>query len=231
VYGGQGSGNSGPDPVTLAGQKAGAESINKTYGEAFGKIRTAGTDAPYQAALLKEMLALTQGALQGQTGTFMPMRQKWTEVLTSLGVPQKAIETLPGTINNLSEAQDFVKLAMQRAMSQTRTLGAREAASVFNQVQQANPNTALTSDAMARIIQPLLAEQDWNAQKFQAADQWLGTHNGSLAGFEAQWQRENPFTKFWKNSEQEKAATAPSRAVAPPGLQLPPGYTYVGPAK
>jgi len=204
-----GGGLSGPDPVQLAGAKAGAEGVNKVYGDAYGEIRKAGTDAPYQSALLKEMLALTQGALQGQTGTFMPMRQKWTEVLTSLGVPKDAIESLPGTIHNLPEAQDFVKLAMQRAMSQTRTLGAREAASVFNQVQQANPNTGLTSDAMARILQPLMAEQDYNAAKFQGADQWLQTHNGSLAGFESTWNRQHPFSEFWKNAEQNKAQATP----------------------
>lgn len=201
-----------PDVTTLAGQKAGAEGIGKVYGDAYGEIRKAGTDAPYQAAMLKEMLALTQGALNGQTGAFAPMRQKWTEYLASAGVQQNVIDQLPQTIRNLPEAQDFVKLATQRAMSQTRTMGAREAASVFNQVQAANPNMSLTSAAMQKIIQPLLAEQNWNFAKHQAADQWLQQNNGNLAGFESTWNREHPFTDFWKGAEQSKQSNAPLQA-------------------
>jgi len=198
-----------PDPVTQTGLMAGSKGVGEVYGDAYKEIRAKGSEAPMQASMLREMLALTQGALAGQTGAFAPMRQKWTEYLASAGVPQNVIDQLPQTIHNLPEAQDFVKLATQRAMSQTRTMGAREAASVFNQVQAANPNMSLTTPAMAKIIQPLLAEQDWNAAKFKAADQWLAGHNNNLAGFESDWNANHPFTEFWKGSEQAK----PSQTV------------------
>lgn len=215
----QGSGLSGPDPVALAKAEAEARGVSEQYAKAYGEMRESASQAPYQLAMLDQMRTLANGALNGQLGAIAPFKQKLGEWMMSMGATS---DTVNKTLNiNVPDAQEFVKLALQRAMAQTRSLGSREAYAVFQQVAAGNPNLALTTEGVSKILAPLIAEQHWNMDRFNAADDWMANKR-SLAGFESNWNKTTPFSRYWQQQQGVTAGTQPAPLPANV-VQLPNG--------
>lgn len=91
----------------------------------------------------------------------------------------------------LSNYQEFSKIATKVSTSQARTLGAREAASVIQMVVKNNPNAEMTPAAITDMLNAMKATNDYALQKNQAASQFY-QQNGTLNGFDSQYQSQHP---------------------------------------
>lgn len=97
---------------------------------------------------------------------------------------------------SLPSYQEFKKYAIQNAREQTRSMGAGEAASVFNTNIEANPNAQITMKALTDIMGGMHALNDYKLGRDQAAADWR-TQHGTMEGFDnSDWMKNNPIMKF-----------------------------------
>ena len=149
-------------------------------------IRDDATAARTQNYMLDNMLASSKGFKPGAGAD----ETAFLKSLVNAVLPNAFTESLPSY-------QEFQKLAIQNARETTRSMGAGEAATVFQTNIQANPNAKLTRQGLESIIGSMHALNDYKIARDQAAGDWRGGHAGSMDGFDnSPWVASNPIGKF-----------------------------------
>jgi hypothetical protein len=91
--------------------------------------------------------------------------------------------------------QAMNKESLNLAFDMTKQLTSRPAASEVMLALKANPNLALQPDASKRIMDMIEGISDYKLAQQQGAMQWR-QNKGTLEGFEADWNKNNPITKY-----------------------------------
>lgn len=94
----------------------------------------------------------------------------------------------PGAFSqSIASQQEFSKYASQLAFKQAREMGAREAATVVQQVMKSNPNATMVRPAIESLMNGMQGMNNYVLAKQQAMTQWRNAHNGQLTGFNTTW--------------------------------------------
>jgi hypothetical protein len=141
-------------------------------------------------ARIGEMRDFTKGFT---SGSLTPYKEKLGGVLIGLGADADAVNAKLG---NISDMQAFNKEALNMAFDMTKQLTSRPAAQEVMLALKANPNLALQPDASRKIMNTIEGMADYNLAKQQATGEWRRTHNNSLEGFEAAWNKANPIKNY-----------------------------------
>jgi hypothetical protein len=167
---------------------------SKELGVLSGKITAANAAAPTG---LQRLDVLENAAATFRPGASAALRlagaQRMTDALQTLGI------TPPDWLAKGAAAGETIgKEGGFLAAEMTRALGSREAASVFNQIRNIQPNIELSQGGFQVIVnsirQGLLRDQHLSA--FQ--DRWLAdpAHNGSIRGMTDAFEQQFPVEAY-----------------------------------
>jgi ribosomal protein L10 len=171
----------------------GAPVYNAEQTANLGKLadyKTALTDSANEAqgqnVQLNQMLDTMKNFDPGKLAPYKATVQAW---FNSLGMSSAESDKA------LSSYQEFSKVATKQATTQARQMGAREAASIVTMMVNNNPNATMTPQAIGDMVNAMKATNDYTYAKNQAADEFY-RQNGTLSGFDAQWQQQHPPVAF-----------------------------------
>ena len=175
----------GLDPLTHASlEKRGTELEN--YGQALQD----GASSAVNSQFLIDQMRRESGNGSG----WVPGRfADWGGELRALfnGVLPNASDSINSALANY---QAFEKNSMQLVTQATRAVSPRAAVQEMMMIRQALPGSQLSSGGLSYIFDQLSANNDFARSKAQAAETWRVSHNGTLAGFDSNWnQNVSPF--------------------------------------
>jgi hypothetical protein len=167
------------------------EETSKAYGDVAGKIVQAGQDS---ATKLQRLDVLQNAAADFRPGATAEVRaaamKRTADALQATGI------TPPDwMMKGATGAEVISKEGGYLAAEMTRTLGAREAASVFNQIKSIQPNMDMSTGGFNAVIssirQGVMRDSDLAAYQ----DQWLSTHK-SIASMTAEFNKTHPVEAY-----------------------------------
>lgn len=163
------------------------EETSKAYGETAGKIVQAGQDS---ATKLQRLDILQNAAADFRPGATADVRaaglKRSADALQAMGI------TPPDwMMKGATGAEVISKEGGYLAAEMTRTLGAREAASVFNQIKSIQPNMDMSTGGFQAVVNSIRQGVTRDADLAGFQDQWLAdpTHNHSIAGMRAEFNK------------------------------------------
>jgi len=171
--------------------KAQSEGIGKAYGDQAAQIIEAGGKAP---DAIGKVEALQNAALQYRTGTTGDARlagqKALIDGLQAIGV------TPPDWLTNSTAAGEAIsKIGGSLTAEMTRSLGSREAASIFNSIRNYLPNVSMSQGGFDIVLNSLRqgAMRDQDLANFQ--DNWLTSHS-SISGMRTAFEKSNPIEAY-----------------------------------
>ena len=94
----------------------------------------------------------------------------------------------PAEMNKLKDFQELQKYSIRLGFDQARKMGARESTQIVQMSIESNPNPQMVGPAIKAIGHGLMAQNDYVIAKEKARDAWAKGHQGTLSGFNSQWQ-------------------------------------------
>ena len=167
----------GPSPFVVESNKARAGELEKLY----GNWQTEANSAQQDNLLIDRMKAESQGFSPGKLAEQYGNVQAYLQRIPGMDTPERRAM--------LGDYQAFQKNATQLSTSAARTMGAREPGSVIAMFKNAYPNAELTSNALNAMFTQIQGLNDYKTSRQSAADQWRGTHDGTLGGFQSAWNK------------------------------------------
>jgi len=164
----------------------------------------------------------TIDAMKSQMGGFEP--GKFAPAKAEIGAYLMAIpgvkNMLPaGTKDGVAAYQEFEKNATNLSMAAARTMGAREPGSVISMFKNAYPNTSLTDQTLGAMFAQIHGMNDYHVATQKAADEWRNSpqnmEKGTLAGFQAQWNKSVDPMMFIYDQMPDKAQKAFAASLSP----------------
>lgn len=149
------------------------QKISEAYGDTAGKVVAAGADT----AIKMQRLDVLQNAMADfRPGASAELRATATKRLAD------AIQTMGGTppdwmLKGATGAEVIGKEGGYLAAEMTRMLGAREAASVFNQIKSIQPGLELSTGGFQAIVNSIRQGVERDHDMFTFQENWLKTHN------------------------------------------------------
>ena len=175
----------GLDPLTHASlEKRGTELEN--YGQGLQDSASSAVNSQF---LIDQMRRESGNGAGWVPGRFAD----WGGELKALfnGVLPNASDSVNSSLANY---QAFEKNSMQLVTQATRAVSPRAAVQEMMIIRQALPGSQLSGGGLGCIFDQLSANNDFARSKAQAAETWRGSHNGTLAGFDSNWnQNISPF--------------------------------------
>jgi hypothetical protein len=175
------------------GQSTAAKSEQDAYGKNLADYQKEIDEKANAAQTVKARVADMRELTKGFTsGSLTPYKEKLGGILIGMGADPDAVNSKLG---NIADMQAFNKEALNMAFEMTKQLTSRPAASEVMLALKANPNLALQPDASRKIMNTIEGIADYNLTKQQAAAQYRKSY-GTLDGFEAKWNANNPINKY-----------------------------------
>ena len=185
------------------GEKAAQEENEKILAAEGGKLRESANLAVDTNYNLQNML---KAANTLPTGKYTDFR---------MGVKASLQGILPDSmtsekdLSNITDYQEFKKYSIKLGFDQARKMGARESTQIVEMSISSNPNPELVKPAIVALGHGLIAQNDYVIAKAKAQDQWQKANNGTLQGFNSDWQsKADPrafAVKYMTPAEQAKA--------------------------
>lgn len=175
----------------IKARAAEVEGVAKTYGEVAGSIVKAGTDTSTKM----QRLDVLQNAMED----FRPGVSAETRAAASKRLVD-AIQFLGGKppdwmLKGATGAEVIGKEGGYLAAEMTRMLGAREAASVFNQIKSIQPGLELSTGGFQAIVNSIRQGVQRDHDLFTFQEQWLKSHN-SIAGMVNDFNTNHPVEAY-----------------------------------
>lgn len=175
----------------IKARAAEVEGVAKTYGEVAGSIVKAGTDTSTKM----QRLDVLQNAMED----FRPGVSAETRAAASKRLVD-AIQFMGGTppdwmLKGATGAEVIGKEGGYLAAEMTRMLGAREAASVFNQIKSIQPGLELSTGGFQAIVNSIRQGVQRDHDLFTFQEQWLKSHN-SIAGMVNDFNTNHPVEAY-----------------------------------
>jgi hypothetical protein len=100
----------------------------------------------------------------------------------------------PGFDQQVASFEDFTKNAGQLTRSAVRETSSRAAVQEFKLIDEALPHPEMSPIGLQRVLNEYMGLNDFRIAKAQAQAAWEAQHNGTVAGFETDWQaRVSPY--------------------------------------
>lgn len=192
------------------------EKVAEAYGDTAGKVVAAGADT----AIKMQRLDVLQNAMEDfRPGASAEMRANATKKLVD------AIQFMGGTppdwmLKGATGAEVIGKEGGYLAAEMTRMLGAREAASVFNQIKSIQPGLELSTGGFQAIVNSIRQGVERDHDMFTFQEDWLKTHK-STAGMTNAFNADHPVEAY-------ASRVIPYPAPAKPS-ELKPNVVYRSP--
>lgn len=167
------------------------QKVSEAYGDTAGKVVAAGSDT----AIKMQRLDVLQNAVADfRPGATAELRASATKRLVD------AIQAMGGTppdwmLKGATGAEVIGKEGGYLAAEMTRMLGAREAASVFNQIKSIQPGLELSTGGFQAIVNSIRQGVERDRDMFDYQEQWLKSHN-TTAGMTSQFNSEHPVEAY-----------------------------------
>lgn len=152
---------------------------------AFGKeIQDRADNAVQQNYLYDSMEREAQSWRQGKFATVQNDARAYLKgAAEGLGLdPGKVID------KQVPDFESFQKNAGQVVREAVRATSARAAVQEFSLIQKALPSADMSQGGFEQVINQLRGVNDYHLATNQAAQNWRNQNNGSLAGFQQDWQ-------------------------------------------
>ncbi len=176
------------------GQSTASHAEQEVYGKNLAGYQKDIDEHAIAAQTVKARIGELREASQGFTGgALTPYKEKIGGIMMALGADP---DTVTAKIGNVSNMQSFNKEALNLAFDMTKQLTSRPAASEVMLALKANPNLALQPDASKRIMDTIEGMADYQLAKQQSSSEWRAAHNGSIDGFESDWNKNQPIKKY-----------------------------------
>lgn len=209
------AGPQGANPAGVPGEKIFTPeqaSNQQDLAKYRSNLTNAANDAQADNVRLVQMLDTMRGFTPNSSAPYVAQFRGW---LNAAGLSTAEQDKA------LSSYQEFGKVTVQHATQMARQMGAREAASVVEMFVNANPNAKMTPTAITGMVNAMKAQNEYIIAKNQAAQQFYN-QNGTLNGFDANWQQQNPPIKFLAPYLDKDQLAGPLGQMAKPFLPKQP---------
>lgn len=159
----------------IEARTAETKAIAEKYGAVAGKVVEAGADT---ATKMQRLDVLQNAMADFRPGATAELRATATKRLVD------AIQAMGGTppdwmLKGATGAEVIGKEGGYLAAEMTRMLGAREAASVFNQIKSIQPGLELSTGGFQAIVNSIRQGVERDHDLFTFQENWLKTHNST----------------------------------------------------
>ena len=162
--------------------KTSAESRGKALEELGAEVETNANNAVQNNALIDQM---RNESASWQMGKFADFKNDALAYLQGFGKTFN-LDT-SGIDQRVGDFQAFNKNGMELVRQAVRSTSSRAAVQEFTMIQQALPNAEMSQQGFGQIADQLQSFNDFHIAKQQAAQLWRQGHNGTLDGFNADW--------------------------------------------
>jgi len=176
-----GSISSNVTPETTATQKSLAED--------YGQYKESAKNAAMTKYVLKNMSDDADRLSTGKGATFTNNVKQWLQSAQTLPGVGSAVKSITGDISDPIAAFEAIqKNAGQLTRATLKDVDGK-AASEYSMIQKQLPNAEMSPRGLKLVTAQMMAPEDFKQAKLQAADRWKASNNGSLAGFEGDWNK------------------------------------------
>lgn len=177
--------------ISGIGPKAQAEQTveGDILGKEYGGYKDEAKNAAMTKYLLKNLQDETARFATGKGATAAGTAKQWLQAAGQLPGVGPAVQKITGDISDPVAAFEAVqKNAGQLTRATLKDVEGR-AAMEYKMIQQQLPNAEMSPKGLQQVTAQMMAPEDYKQARLQAADVWKKTHNDSIDGFAADWNK------------------------------------------
>jgi hypothetical protein len=164
-------------------------STQKSLAEDYGQYKESAKNAAMTKYVLKNMADDADRLSTGKGATFTNNVKQWLQSAQTLPGVGSAVKSITGDISDpIAAFEALQKNAGQLTRATLKDVDGK-AASEYSMIQKQLPNAEMSPRGLKLVTAQMMAPEDFKQAKLQAADRWKSSNNGSLAGFEGEWNK------------------------------------------
>jgi len=172
------------------------EATQKSLGEDYAGYKDSAKKAAMTKYLLHNMTDDADRLSTGKGATFTGTVKQWIQSAQTLPGVGNTVKSITGDISDpIAAFEALQKNAGQLTRATLQDVDGK-AASEYRMIQQQLPNVEMSPRGLKLVTAQMMAPEDFKQAKLQAADKWKSGNNGSLSGFEADWNKNVSPTTF-----------------------------------
>lgn len=162
----------------------------------YAGYRENGKNAAMTKYLLRNMQDDADRLSTGKGATFTNTAKQWIQSAQTLPGVGESIKKITGDISDPIAAFEAIQKNAGQLTRATMKDVDGKAASEYSMIQKQLPNAEMSPRGLKLVAAQMMAPEDFKQAKLQAADNWKKGNNGSLGGFESDWNKNITPTTF-----------------------------------